>query len=519
MATLRLRAAVLAASLFASSSVLAITQPDGTPIPQGLSLQQILAGQGEPIVPSTQAAVTPETFTPGCALTFTVLSRDSAYRNAFGWYNVTGAAPAPAELYEFITCNDAVGVQKVLDVRKDPRYLGGDIGFFERTPQNTGSSCAMAPGGYVFFSQRAYNPDNSSYHLLIMDSKVFPSAFYFAWEDLLSGGDNDFQDLLMRVEGIQCTGGGTQCETGAIGPCKFGAQQCVDGVLECKQTQLPQGEKCNNVDDDCNGLVDDPPDLCPPEQICDRGTCVPKCGTGEFMCNGNEVCTPKGVCVDPLCAAVDCETGKVCVAGNCVGGCEGVVCPYGQTCNGGVCFSPCAGVTCPDPKDHCENGVCVKGCECGGCAAGLTCVANGTCVPQACIGVGCSPGQHCDATGACIDDCAGAVCPKNQLCQAGSCVDDPDAGAAGTGPGTGGGPIIPGTGGSAAGVGTGGTTSGTGGSGGKGSLLSRGDTSAAESGCGCRTAESSSRGALSLAALGLLAALTLRRSRRRGKSA
>jgi len=135
-----------------SSAARALTQPDGTQIPSDTEVRDELALLGETIDPLTDAAVTPQTFRPQCNLTFTALRRLTDYRNSFGWYNVTGEVPALEQLYEFIHCDDPPetwqqGEQtiRVLDIRDDARYLGGEIGFFQARATNPGPS-GMAGG-------------------------------------------------------------------------------------------------------------------------------------------------------------------------------------------------------------------------------------------------------------------------------------------------------------------------------------------------------------------------------------
>ncbi len=43
----------------------------------------------------TAAAVTPETYTPICSLTFKVIARGAGYKNTFGWYNVVAGQKPP----------------------------------------------------------------------------------------------------------------------------------------------------------------------------------------------------------------------------------------------------------------------------------------------------------------------------------------------------------------------------------------------------------------------------------------
>jgi hypothetical protein len=503
------------------------TQSNGTVIPVTNHLVTFLNAAGETINPLTDAATTPETFKPGCQLTFTVIGRGAAQKNSFGWYNVTGQKPALSELVEFIGCNDGVGTVKVLDIKADPRYRGGEIGFFEATTEgHTGffqPNCVNLADpantlGHVFYSEKKYNEDNAptgpSYvHLLTMDSKVRPNTFYFGWEDLFQGGDNDFEDLLTRVEGIQCSGGGTACDSGSLGACSAGVMQCKNGVLTCVQSQHENAEKCNAIDDDCNGQVDDG-DLCQKGEICDHGTCIHRCGGAEFPCSRGLECRGDGYCVDPRCDGVTCAAGEVCALGVCRGACDGVACPFGQVCRSGACIDSCAGKEC-DPGQICDRGVCIS-CLCGGCPGGNVCNQTGTlCVPPDCVALTCGPGLHCALGGTCVDDCAGAVCPSGETCRSGECLVDanPSAGAGGASP-----IFSDGSGGAAPGLGAGGVaTPGAGGA----SLSTAGAPGdappAAKLGCGCRMPGGAGPSGSGPAALGmaLAVAATCRRRRER----
>ena len=507
----RRTAPVFALALLAPCTGLALTQPDGTTIPvlnpaavtcadRGNVQICLNEEEGGPTIDAlAAAAITPETYSPACSLTFRVIARGAGFRNTFGWYNVVpGSKPADSDLHAFLECSDGEGTTKDLDIRSSPYYQGGDIGFFMASPEGASGNCPTfdpAGGpvagtvGYVYYSERQYNPDNAgpnSYvHLVTYNSVTHPNSFYFAWEDLLAGGDNDFEDLLTRVEGIQCTGGGDPCATGFDGQCGFGTMQCRNGVLECVQNELPGTEACNGVDDDCNGLVDDG-DLCSGEEICYQGSCVPPCKSGEFTCPPGLVChETEGICVDPACLTVTCGAGEVCVEGDCRGWCDGVQCPHGQVCRVGVCVDPCEGVTC-DADYYCDMGVCLIRCTCGQCPPGDVCdETSDRCVPDGCMGVSCGVGEHCEG-GSCVSDCEGAVCPAGQTCEAGQCVaSDADGGTGGSG-GSGGGLV---DGGMVDGGGTGASDSGGAGSGGFSGKYSGGEaTGGDDGGCGCRLA-------------------------------
>ncbi|RMH44291.1 MAG: DUF4114 domain-containing protein [Deltaproteobacteria bacterium] len=399
------------------------------------------------------AATTPETFQPTCPLTFTVVSRGTAiFGDAFGWYNVTGDRPDPDDLHVMLDCDDPPGTQVVLDVRADPAYAGGDIGFFLVTPE-AGGACAngdccatvaraRAGEGYIYYSERAFNPDaagaDSFIHLLVYDSRVTPRKFYFAWEDIFGGSNNDFTDLVTSVQGVECAGGGRACDTGQPGVCAFGVTECSGGVLDCRALYPPGVEVCDGLDNDCDGAVDDDATCPNADEVCDNGRCLPNCEiVHEFDCPPGTVCdATTGRCHDPACAGVTCPADEVCRDGDCVAPCDGIQCPAGTTCRFGACVDPCAGVTCA-AGEVCREGICFPDCtRCDGvlCDGDLACAADtGECVDPSCP-AGCPPGTVCD-DGNCVDACEGAVCPAGQTCIDGACRDDSGGGGGGSGGG------------------------------------------------------------------------------------
>ncbi len=398
--------------------------------------------------PYAEAATTPETFRPTCALTFTIVSRGTAmFKDIFGWYNVSGSKPDPSDLHPMLGCDDGTGKTVVLDLAKEPAYKGGDIGFFLMTPESRTAAKSCASGnccptverlkageGFAYYSERKYNPDPGGYiHLLTYNSKITKSKFYFAWEDLFVGGDNGFTDLVTSVEGVQCSGGGVSCDTGKPGACKIGVTQCSGGAVSCTAVIAPGKEECNGVDDDCDGAIDDDA-ICPrPGDMCIHGRCLPPCASGEFKCDPGTVCdNASGRCVDAECVGKTCPSGEVCRAGACVPPCGGVTCPYGSVCVADKCVAPCGSVKCPTGQ-VCRGGVCLPGCtSCSGvaCGAGTKCdPATNDCVDPSCSKP-CGPGTHCSA-GACVDDCAGAKCPTGQVCTTGRCLSASDPGADG----------------------------------------------------------------------------------------
>jgi MYXO-CTERM domain-containing protein len=471
--------------------------------------EDALGYDGDDIDVVETATIDQETFNPLCNLTFEVLFKGASYINVFGWYEAKSDAdgnpvrPAPSEMHVMLGCDTPVGESVNLAA---PDGVS-EIGFF--LANNGSASCVTNEDGTLqetqenlFFSQPALNDDDGRVHLLIWQSRANPTAFYFGWEDLFGGGDNDFEDLLTFVTGIQCSGGGDLCETGEPGICGQGVEQCRDGRLTCVGLQEPRDESCNALDDDCDGDVDDGDELCDVGMVCYQGKCQPRCGGGEFQCDPPLVCAASGVCVSADCVDVECGSGEVCRDGECVGACDGVECPYGHACRAGVCVDVCAGMECddgytcsvvyPEEMGGIAVGLC-SSCGCTGCGNGFSCEQN-VCVEDACLDMSCAGGFHCEA-GECVDNCTDAKCPTGMKCEAGDCVEDPDydpngeggeGGEGGTGNGNGNGNGISTTGLSLGGTGNAGINSVNNGQGGSSAPLA--DSSESDDGCGCRVA-------------------------------
>ncbi len=73
--------------------------------------------------------------------------------------------------------------------------------------------------------------------------------------------------------------GGIACQTGLLGRCAAGQEQCLMGELSCVAIAEAQTESCNFVDDDCDGQVDE--DLTPPANYEAFGVCQQPLGRCE----------------------------------------------------------------------------------------------------------------------------------------------------------------------------------------------------------------------------------------------
>jgi MYXO-CTERM domain-containing protein len=520
MRTAPLVASLSTLLLAASTAAASVSEPNGTAVPQAspdpVQLNTLFTSLGEPVDWKVDAASTPNAFSPLCGFTAKFLLHGADCPLDFAWYNETGQPPAASDLHVVIPAGSPVGATFTgTDIKSDPAYLGGLVGF--AIVGNFSQFCTQTHYSNPKWNQTctSCNPQAPWITTLVYPSKT-ASAFYLAFEDgptssFAFNNDGDFNDDVYIVTGVTCLGGGEPCMTTKPGICAAGVTQCTAQGTICQQLSQPATEKCDGLDDDCNGQVDEG-DICPTGYLCDKGTCVENCQVGEFKCPLDKVCSTDGHCVDPGCQSVTCDAGKVCVGGVCKGPCDGVVCPYDQVCRVGACVDPCAGLTC-DQGQVCDGGICVGKCDCQPCAASKACdAASGLCVDPACLGKTCGAGTHC-AAGGCVDDCAGVVCPADQACKMGQCVAAP-ANPSSTGGGTestgvgfnvgGGSP----TGTSTGSAGGAGGDTGAGGTGGSGN--------GSKSSCGCRVAGDPDTDARGWVGIAFAVAAASRRRRHRG---
>lgn len=449
----RLLAAALAGAalhVLSSSASAQVTEPNGISVPgeseldTETPLSTFFEAEGEAIDAVTSASISPGTFSPRCDFEATLVLSESQASAGLAWYNVPDDPnQTPAQIYELLVPTTETGtVITSADILTSPSYAGGLIGFALTKYTDSSMSATYA----IYYSEYQRNmlcsacsmPDHWKM-MLVYGSTVFDNTFYLAFEDweganqeTWHGNDGDFNDKVFRVTGVTCFGGGEPCDTGKLGHCAAGLTECQPGgTLGCRQQIDESPEACDNLDNDCDGAVDDEAP-CPDSLVCREGACQPRCSGGEFPCPVHLDCTPEGLCVDPVCIEVTCEVGEVCRGGDCSGACDGVSCPLGQTCQLGRCVDACAGVDCAAPS-VCDRGVCVEPCNCRPCAATLSCAPSGRCVDPGCETTSCDAGSVCVA-GGCADACKDAVCPGGSDCALGVCSEPiAEGGAPGSG--------------------------------------------------------------------------------------
>ncbi len=417
---------------FARGANAAVVEPNGVSVPgpssnsSEVTLQSYFDSQAETINTVVEASIEPGTFSPLCDFQAALVLSQSNAQAGIAWYNVpTSPTATPAATYLIVPAGTAVGQTiSSADIRSNTNYQGGLIGF-----------ALIKNGAVAYYSEYQRNQRCSQCTMpdywkmaLVYRSKKLENTFYVAFEDWEGandstwfGNDGDFNDKVFRVTGVSCPGSGAACDTGKPGVCAPGLTECqTGGALTCKPQITAATEVCDGLDNDCNGSVDDG-DLCPTDEVCDRGRCVKKCGEVLYNCTNSEVCNRAGYCVDATCASVTCMSGLLCVAGECKAPCDGVACPSPTVCKVGRCVDPCVGVQCEAGR-VCDNGVCVLGCDCAACGTGLECAKSGLCVSAGCADKTCSAGTACQA-GACVDACMSAKCPTGEKCAMGACVD------------------------------------------------------------------------------------------------
>jgi hypothetical protein len=148
-------------------------------------------------------------------------------------------------------------------------------------------------------------------------------------------------------------GGGTSCLNPGKGACAQGTLTCNGGVYVCQSTVQPSAEKCDNVDNDCDGQVDNgnPGG----GAACSTGLAGP-CATGTQTCTGGALkCQPNGNPADPAC-----QPCAGCLGGypNCT-----IACQKSAGAPGGSCAIPAS----TDPGNCCA---CSPSLDCSQCTPG-----------------------------------------------------------------------------------------------------------------------------------------------------
>jgi hypothetical protein len=252
--------------------------------------------------------------------------------------------------------------------------------------------------------------------------------------EICDGIDNDCDNLIDQNADGSLVVPPDACDLGLLGACAEGQLMCNQfGQVECAPAQGLVAEDCDEVDNDCDGRIDEGVrnacGYCGEElnEICDGedNDCDGRVDEGgNILCEDGLQCV-LGECGPPcrrnVPSAYECPDQYFCQAETCVSYCAGVHCIEGTTCNPstGTCQSPCDGVECSE-GEVCEEGSCISdSCEVSGCEDGLRCEL-GFCVNDPCTDVDCTEGTFC-REGACVFSCAEKSCGFGETCVDGIC--------------------------------------------------------------------------------------------------
>ncbi len=291
-----------------------INQVDATVVPETTRLQSCLNNnEGTGVMSAIlDADIQPEVYLPppGVTIHFVDMAEGAGYRNSFGWYNVGDDVSIAANLHTIFGCRSTGDCacpcpstwwrHANVDISASADYKGGYIGFWIRTPEllaggSAGDNCGEAAdtAQRIYFTERILNDDGDYVHVLVYTSATHDDAFYFGFEDLWRGGDNDFEDILLYVEGLvpaciprpeTCNDFDDDCDgtpdDGLTRPCSTdcgsGVETCVAGSWGVCSAPVPGLETCDGFDEDCDGQID---------EGLTRG-CSTVCGPGTEYCIG-----------------------------------------------------------------------------------------------------------------------------------------------------------------------------------------------------------------------------------------
>ncbi|MCG5051994.1 MAG: hypothetical protein KA712_03450 [Myxococcales bacterium] len=209
------------------------------------------------------------------------------------------------------------------------------------------------------------------------------------------------------------------------GICRKGMLRCLGGGKYCDESVDPSFERCNALDDDCDGQVDEglnPPGMCPPPGLPPGTGPLGECRPGANICLADSQGGATWACTGGVGPAPEICDGK---DQDCNGKTDDLApCPEGFACAFAECAPKCRDGEFPcEGERTCVDGVCVQDeCVRTACAAGFRCDPKRGCIDR-CEGVSCPEGFRCDK-GSCLS-CQTEGCPEGQLCRGAVCEPDP----------------------------------------------------------------------------------------------
>src|SRR5947207_11746538 len=133
--------ALLALALVVGASLAhaTVNEPNGLVVPTDNSvgsevqLSDYFGSVGDPVDEKADCHTTPDTFSPLCGFNGTFVLNQAGSHFGVGWYNSDPTSSTPPDLSQIhiiVPAGAPVGTTFAgTDIRKDPAYTGGNIGF------------------------------------------------------------------------------------------------------------------------------------------------------------------------------------------------------------------------------------------------------------------------------------------------------------------------------------------------------------------------------------------------------
>ena len=172
-----------------------------------------------------------------------------------GFGGVDCSVPTPSCQPGEIQCSNSC-----VDPQTDPNNCGqcGNAcsGGVNASPMCNGGVCELVcDPGFIKDSTGQcvlFDSDGDGYGSDVDCDDLNPNVNPGALE-ICNGVDDNCNGLVDETDPSQ----GSSCSTGQLGVCSQGALACTNGKLSCQQTVMSSPEICDNLDNDCDGTVDD----------------------------------------------------------------------------------------------------------------------------------------------------------------------------------------------------------------------------------------------------------------------